>query len=93
MYAALLQAKQKAKPVPAHAFPQHEGSSLVDLIEQVRSLGSGGDAATPDSAERGPEANGDHSAVAEGLEGGLFPSGMLCSVMPMRECRHRVSRS
>lgn len=72
MHAGVLQAKQRAKAVPARAFPQHEGSSLVDVIEQMRGLGING--AGPEVAERQPEANGDHS-VADGLDGGSFPSG------------------
>ncbi|KAK9807397.1 hypothetical protein WJX73_000390 [Symbiochloris irregularis] len=64
-----LQAQKRAKPIPASAFPQHEGSSMVDVIQQMGALGLDGEDMHTDefgASGRSADANGDHASQSYG---------------------------
>ena len=58
----VLQAQQRSKPIPAQAYAEHEGSTHIDLIQQLQSLNLGSQAA--------PAENGGEHAFGNGVSEG-----------------------
>lgn len=77
-----MQAQQRAKPLPAKAFPQYEGSTLVDVIEQMTSFGLNGEHDAGNTSA--PEANGDHTEPYGGAD---FLSGRPNFAVPVELCK------